>query len=105
MDSSTPTHFNNLFGSNLSNVFAGVKLDAGGGDYVYGWVRFSTGPDSGEPGGGPSTVTIFDAAFESTVNQGITTGAVPEPSTIALLSLAGGAMAFRHCRRRQRPAA
>lgn len=76
--------------SNRSNVFTGVRIDAGGGEFNYGWLRYSTGL---------GTVTLHDAAFESNVNQGITTpGGVPEPSRALLLALAGGAMALRRRR-------
>jgi hypothetical protein len=88
------TFFNTVdLNPNLSNQFAGVKIDAGGGNFNYGWIRFSSGP--GIFNSKPNTITLLDAAYENTPNQSITTGAIPEPSVVALLGLAGGAVALR----------
>lgn len=99
MSSSTSVTTFLLPGANLSNVYLGLKIDAGGGNFNYGWVRFSTGPDS--PPFGPTSITVLDAAYETTQNAGILVGAVPEPSTAALLTLAGGAVALRRRRKSQ----
>ena len=61
----------------------------------YGWIRLSTGqsPD------GSFVATLIDWAYETTPEQAILAGAVPEPSSLSLL-LAGGAV-FAAARRRK----
>lgn len=91
--------------NNLTDVFVGFRIDAGGGNYNYGWMRFTTGADYG--GHGPGTITIFDAAYENTLNLGIVAGSItsiPEPSIAVLwIGLAAGALAL-HRRRHARDA-
>jgi hypothetical protein len=76
-----------LFSGTATNQVVGVQTTAGN----LGWVRFSYSGDGG-------TVTLTDAAFESVAGQSIAVGAVPESSTMALLALAGGAVALRRRR-------
>jgi hypothetical protein len=84
------------FSNNVSDGYIGVKIDAGSGNFNYGWIRYATGPGTGPA----ATITMKSAAYETALNQSIQTGAtVPEPSSAALVALAAGAMAFR--RRRQ----
>ena len=81
----------------LSNAYYGLKFYTGEGTYNYGWMQVST------PG---SDLTFGNAAVETTANTSIgagVTGAIPEPSTFALLALAGGTVALR--RRRKNMAA
>jgi hypothetical protein len=84
-------------GQGLSNAYYGLKFYASPGVYNYGWMQVST------PG---SDLTFGNAAVETISNTSIgagVTGAVPEPSTFALLAMAGGAAALR--RRRKNMAA
>jgi hypothetical protein len=84
-----------------ANAYAALRIDAGGGNYNYGWVSINydtTGP----------TATISGFAFEDQVNTAILAGdqgggpaPVPEPGTMAvgagLFALAVGV----HLRRRR----
>jgi hypothetical protein len=76
-----------------ANAYAALRIDAGGGNFNYGWVSINY--DTAGP-----TATISGFAFENQVNTPITAGAVPEPSTYALLALAGlfGAAVWHHRR-------
>ncbi len=96
------------FGPNQTQTgFAPLRIDAGGGDYNYGWVEVSvqSGNTFSPPYLGTVDVTVTGFAFEDQVNTPIEAGAVPEPSTYALLALAGlfGAAVWHH-RRHQRGA-
>ena len=85
------------------NAYAPLRINAGGGDYNYGWVNINF-VDNGD---GTSTSTITGFAFEGDINTAINAGdqggpaAVPEPGTMAvgagLFALAVGA----HLRRRR----
>lgn len=73
--------------------FVGLKWDLGGGDVRFGWARVDVTPaDSG-------TATLLGYAYESAANTAINAGAVPEPTSLALLAAGGGAVALK--RRRQ----
>lgn len=64
-------------------------------DFNYGYAHFSIDMTQGNP-----TVTLLDTGYEPTVDQAITIpGAVPEPSSIALL--AAGATGLLALRRRR----
>lgn len=89
---------------NVSNQpgFAAFRLDAGGGNYQYGWIRLKWTDSAGDSNPYPNTVTAIDWAYESTPNTAIQagdTGPVPEPSR-ALLALAGAGAAFLRRRRK-----
>lgn len=73
--------------------YYGVRFSLGGGNYNYGWLQIAT-PDN--------SLQFGNAGVETAVNTGIAAGAtaVPEPSTWALLALAGGAGAVAALRRR-----
>ncbi len=79
--------------------YLGLRIDLGGGNYNYGWAQVSVADPA-------SSITITGFAFEGEPNTPIEAGAVPEPSTYALLALAGlfGAAVW-HQRRHQRGAA
>jgi hypothetical protein len=83
--------------------FAPFRLNAGSGNYQYGWIRLKWTDSAGDPNPWPNTITAIDWAYESTLNTTIQAGAgaaVPEPSR-ALLALAGlGAMALRRRRKK-----
>ena len=78
----------------LSNAYYGLKFYAGEGTYNYGWMEVST------PG---YDLTFGTAAVETIANTSIGAGVVtvPEPSTVALLAMAGGAAALRLLRKKK----
>ena len=80
----------------LSNAYYGLKFYAGEGTYNYGWMEVST-PTPGDD------LTFGTAAVETIANTSIGAGvvAVPEPSTVALLAMAGGAAALRLLRKKK----
>ena len=81
----------------LSNAYYGLKFYAGEGTYNYGWMQVST-PKPGYD------LTFGTTAVETIANTSIgagATGAVPEPSTYALLALAGGAAAVSLLRKKK----
>jgi hypothetical protein len=85
------------------NAYAPLRINAGGGDYNYGWVNINFTDN----GGGTSSSIITGFAFEDQINTAILAGdqggpaAVPEPGTMAvgagLFALAVGV----HLRRRR----
>lgn len=92
------------FGPNETNSgFAPLRIDAGDGNYNYGWVEVSvvSGNTNSPPYLGTVNVTVTSFAFNTNFNEAIQAGAVPEPSTVACLLLGGSAFAFS---RRRRPA-
>jgi len=79
----------------LSNAYYGLKFYASPGIYNYGWMQVST------PG---YDLTFGNAAVETIANTSIgagVTNAVPEPSTFAMMALAGGAVALRLLRKKK----
>ena len=86
-----------LIDEGLSNAYYGLKFYASPGVYNYGWMQVST-PKPGYD------LTFGTAAVETIANTSIgagATGAVPEPSTYALLALAGGAAAVSLLRKKK----
>ncbi|NDG71809.1 MAG: PEP-CTERM sorting domain-containing protein, partial [Proteobacteria bacterium] len=84
-----------LIDQGLSNAYYGLKFYASPGVYNYGWMQVST------PG---YDLTFGNAAVETIANTSIgagVTNAVPEPSTYALLALAGGAAAVSLLRKKR----
>lgn len=81
--------------------FAPLRINAGSGNYHYGWAEITTeaGNINSPPYLGTATVTITGFAFNTTVNQAIQAGAIPEPSTVTCLILGGSAFAFSRRRR------
>ena len=103
IDASTPWGGEQIGGSGgsyvyidqgLSNAYYGLKFYASPGVYNYGWMEVST------PG---SVLTFGTAAVETIANTSIGAGVVtvPEPSTVALLAMAGGAAALRLLRKKK----
>ena len=79
----------------LSNAYYGLKFYASPGVYNYGWMEVSTPGDD---------LTFGTAAVETIANTSIgagVTNAVPEPSTYAMMALAGGAVALRLLRKKK----
>ena len=81
-----------LINQGLSNAYYGLKFYAGEGTYNYGWMEVSTPGDD---------LTFGTAAVETIANTSIGAGVVPEPSTYALLALAGGAAAVSLLRKKK----
>jgi hypothetical protein len=92
------------------NAYAPLRINAGGGNYNYGWVNINF-TDNGD---GSSSSIITGFAFESDLNTAILAGdtgagggeggsAVPEPSSVALIALGGlfGLAARRGLRQEQ----
>jgi hypothetical protein len=86
-----------------SSAYLGIEFNAGGG-LQYGWIQLSAcTPDdavSGNPCNvDPGIVTVSSYAYQTTPGVDIAagdTGAVPEPSSIALFALgAAGLVAYR----------
>ena len=84
---------------NGASTYVGLRMDAGGGDYNYGWVNLTFTVNNG------AVVTGF--AFEDQVNTAILAGdqggpaAVPEPGTWAAAALLAGGATFLRWRRRR----
>ena len=80
-----------------ASTYVGLRMDAGGGDYNYGWVNLTFTVNNG------AVVTGF--AFEDQVNTAILAGntgaAVPEPGTWAAAALLAGGATFLRWRRRR----
>ena len=86
--------------------YIGFRLDQGSGDYNYGWIHVSGFTDGNNPKG---ELSIDGWAYESDVNTAILagqrsgggpSGAVPEPSGLALLACgAAGIYALRKKRK------
>ena len=78
---------------NASSQFFAFRLDVTG----YGWIRV----DSGFVG----NALVYEGAYDTAATSPIQTGAIPEPSSFALLGLlatgAAGVMAWKRCRRKQ----
>jgi len=60
----------------------------------YGWAHLSFFPN-------PGALILHDFAYETVAGEGIVTGAVPEPSSIALLAAGAGGLALLRARRKQ----
>jgi hypothetical protein len=79
-------------GTSISDGYVGLELVSGGGSVTnYGWVEITYNYN----GGTDSTIEVLRDAYDTTPNDSLTTPATaPEPSTMALASLAGTALAF-----------
>lgn len=85
-----------------TNGYIGFDMVIAGANY-YGWMYVSAPNQDGLAGDAGMYGTITQWAYESSPNTPITVGAVPEPSTLALMGI--GALAFcRFAVRRSGPA-
>lgn len=78
--------------SSSSSAYWGLAYAVGGGNFNYGWVQLSYDAST-------TTATFVGAAINTTPNQSILVGQVPEPSALSLLAVALGGLAT--LRRRQ----
>lgn len=77
--------------------YLGFSLDAGGGNFYYGWAHIQTT--------GSAQFTLFGFAYEDTANTPIGAGVVPEPAhTAALLATGAVGLAALRKRRQQKQA-
>lgn len=83
-------------GSETVTGYVGFAIPRDGGtDYNYGWAQFSVNVDG-------KFMELHDFAYETDLNTAIITGAVPEPtSTALLLTGAAGLLALRKRRARR----
>ena len=79
--------------SSSSSAYWGLAYAVGGGNFNYGWVQLSYDAST-------TTATFLGAAINTTPNQSILVGQVPEPSALSLLAVALGGLATL---RRRRP--
>ena len=88
----------------LSNRYIGGRIDTapGNGQFVYGWIQLSV-PGNAPSVGNPTSVTVHDWAYETTVGQSILAGSttsVPGGGAIALLSLGASGLGRWRSRRK-----
>ena len=73
--------------SSSSSAYWGLAYAVGGGNFNYGWVQLSYDAST-------TTATFLGAAINTTPNQSILVGQVPEPSALSLLALGLGGLAI-----------
>ncbi|MDQ6630679.1 MAG: PEP-CTERM sorting domain-containing protein, partial [Verrucomicrobiota bacterium] len=78
-----------------TNAYMGIKFNTSTATGLFGWIRIDAGPTAGFP------ATIVDWAYENS-GAGISAGAVPEPTTLALGCLAAGAVGVSVWRKRKK---
>ena len=77
----------------VGDAYLGLRLDAGGGSFKYGWARIDYNDAA-------NTLTLKDFALEQSLNTTINAGStVPEPSHGLLLALGLGGAALRRSRK------
>ena len=79
------------YNSSLS-AYWGLAYAIGGGNFNYGWVQLSYDAST-------TTATFLGAAINTTPNQSILVGQVPEPSALSLLAAGLGGLAILRRRR------
>ncbi|MGA1016962.1 MAG: hypothetical protein ACO3YY_03075 [Phycisphaerales bacterium] len=88
----------------LSNRYIGGRIDTdpSNGQFVYGWIQLSV-PGNALAGVTPTSVTVHDWAYETTVGQSILAGSttsVPGGGAMALLSLGASGLGRWRSRRK-----
>lgn len=88
----------------LSNRYVGGRVETApsSGQFVYGWIQLSV-PGNALSGGNPTSVTVHDWAYETTVGQSILAGSttsVPGGGAMALLSLGASGLGRWRSRRK-----
>ena len=78
--------------SSSSSAYWGLAYAIGGGNFNYGWVQLSYNAST-------TTATFLGAAINTTPNQSILVGQVPEPSALSLLALGLGGLTILRQRR------
>jgi len=80
----------------LNDFYFGIRLDAGDGNYYYGWARgyAEANVDSARNPASISTAGVYEMAINNTINQGLAVGAIPEPATALILVIGGGLIGF-----------
>ena len=73
--------------SSSSSAYWGLAYAVGGGNFNYGWVQLSYDAST-------TTATFLGAAINTTPNQSILVGQVPEPSALSLLAIGLGGLAI-----------
>jgi len=73
--------------SSSSSAYWGLAYAVGGGNFNYGWVQLSYDAST-------TTATFLGAAINTTPNQSILVGQVPEPSALSLLAVGIGGLAL-----------
>lgn len=81
-------------GGPSSSGYVGLRFDDGAGTVNYGWAEITLSNPSPT-----QTVTLNRYVVETTPDQGVITGVVPEPSTLSLLAL--GAIGLAQFRRKK----
>jgi len=78
--------------SSSSSAYWGLAYAVGGGNFNYGWVQLSYDAST-------TTATFIGAAINTTPNESILVGQVPEPSALSLLAVGLGGWAIMRRRR------
>ena len=78
--------------SSSSSAYWGLAYAVGGGNFNYGWVQLSYDAST-------TTATFIGAAINTTPNESILVGQVPEPSAVSLLAIGLSGLAMMHRRR------
>jgi hypothetical protein len=81
-----------VYSSSFSNQYWGIAYSVGGSNFNYGWVQLSYDAST-------TTATFLGAAINTTPNQSILVGQVPEPSALSLLAFALSGLAMLRRRR------
>jgi hypothetical protein len=93
-DGGSGTVIGDWSGTAITDAYVGIEVNPGDGNH-YGWLHFIDNPTLDT-----HSLTLVDWAYESAVGVGISTSAVPEPSSLALGGV--GIAALLMLRKRER---